>query len=124
MLSGCDRPKCANNNPIFTNQQPESKAYKDELVKQLALTDKNQLTYWLQKYDDTDGVESLYFHIQGDGLCAILHLSMNHWNKLEHVRSKKGVGRRGAEFTNLKFDIVQDTHSTQFIYLSYDRLID
>ena len=46
------------------------------------------------------------------------------WNKLEDVRERKGVGRRGAEFTNLKFQINQDSFSTEFIYVTYDRLID
>ena len=78
----------------------------------------------LQKYDNQNGKETLYFNIQGDGLCAILHLSVNHWNKLEHIRERKGIGRRGAEFTNLKFQIYQDSSSTDFVYISYDRLID
>ena len=120
----CDRPKCHNENPIFETNEPNSKKYKDELVRQLSTVDQKELTYWLQKYEKQNGNEYLYFHIQGDGLCAILHLSMNHWSKLENVREKKGVGRRGAEFTNLKFDIVQDSLSTRFIYSSFDRLID
>lgn len=123
-LVSCDRPECVNENPIFENNQPNSKKYKDELVNQLDQIDPSELTYWLQKYDDQDGVESLYFHIQGDGLCAILHLTVNDWNKLENVRERKGVGRRGAEFTNLKFNIIQDSLSTDFVYVSYDRLID
>lgn len=120
----CDRPKCNNENPIFENYSPNSKKYKDELVRQLDKIDQKELTYWLQKYEKQNGNESLYFHIQGGGLCAILHLSMNHWDKMENIRMKKGVGRRGAEFTNLKFDIVQDSLSTKFIYSTFDRLID
>ena len=52
------------------------------------------------------------------------NLSVNNWNKLEHIRERKGIGRRGAEFTNLKFQIYQDSSSTDFVYISYDRLID
>jgi hypothetical protein len=120
----CDRPECANQNPIFENHEPDSKLYKDELVTQLERVDQSKLRYWLKNYNEQDGEESLFFYIQGDGLCAILHLNMNHWNKLEQVRTKKGVGRRGAEFTNLKFSIISDSLSTKFIYSSYDRLID
>ena len=57
-------------------------------------------------------------------MCAILHLTMNHWNTLENVRETKAVGRRGTEFTNLKFKIKQDSISTEFVFVSYDRLID
>ena len=120
----CDRPRCNNKNLIFETFEPNSKKYKDELVAQLNSVDSSQLTYWLQKYDNQNGKETLYFNIQGDGLCAILHLSVNHWNKLEHIRERKGIGRRGAEFTNLKFQIYQDSSSTDFVYISYDRLID
>ena len=120
----CDRPDCGNKDPTFENNSPDSKVYKDELVKQLNNIDQSKLTYWLQKYDEQNGKESLYFHIQGNGLCAILHLTINDWNKLENVRERKGVGRRGAEFTNLKFEIIKDSVSTEFIYKTFDRIID
>ncbi len=123
-LISCDRPKCDNNNLFFENYLPDSKIYKDELVKQLNKIDNEKLTYWLQKYEEQNGEESLYFHIQGDGLCAILHLNMDDWGKLENIRKRKGVGRRGAEFTNLKFEIIKDSVSTKFIYKTFDRLID
>jgi hypothetical protein len=120
----CDRPQCTNNNPVFEKNKPSSKIYKDELVKQLKIIDQTKLTFWLQKYEDIGGKESLYFNIQGDGLCAILHLTIKDWNKLENIRKRKGIGRRGAEFTNLKFKINQDSLSTDFEYISYDKLID
>ena len=120
----CDRPACENSNLIFENNSPNSKVYKDELVKQLNTIDKTKLTYWLQKNDAQNGKESLYFHIQDDGLCAILQLTINDWNKLENVRESKGIGRRGAEFTNLKFEIIKDSVSTEFLYKTFDRIID
>lgn len=123
-LISCDRPDCKNENIIFETNKPNSKKYKDELVNQLKKVDQSKLTYWLQKYDEKNGKETLYFNIQGDSFCAILHLTINNWNKLEDVRERKGVGRRGAEFTNLKFQINQDSFSTEFIYVTYDRLID
>lgn len=123
-LVSCDRPRCDNANPIFEGNEPSSKKYKAELAKQLNAIDQTKLTYWLQKYEEQEGKEYLYFNIQGDDLCAILHLSMTHWDKLEKVREKKGAGRRGAKFTNLKFKVIQDSLSTQFIYTSYDSIID
>ena len=123
-IISCDRPECKNENPIFETNEPNSKTYKDELVDQLTKIEQSKLRYWLQKYEDQNGKESLYFNVQGDSLCAILHFTVNDWTKLENVRERKGVGRRGAEFTNLKFKIVQDSLSTDFVYISYDRLID
>lgn len=123
-MISCDRPVCENENPLFKNNEPNSNVYKNELAKQLNRIDNTKLRYWLQKYEDINGEESLYFNIQGENLCAVLHLSMNHWQKLETVREKKGIGRRGAEFINLKFEISRDTLSTKFIYQTYNRLID
>lgn len=123
-MISCDRPVCENENPLFKNNEPNSNVYKNELAKQLNRIDNTKLRYWLQKYEDINGEESLYFNIQAENLCAVLHLSMNHWQKLETVREKKGIGRRGAEFTNLKFEIFRDTLSTKFIYQTYERLID
>ena len=124
LILSCDRPVCESDNDIFNTYDPNTKIYKDELVKQLKLVDNDQLRYWLKSYDDNDGIESIYFYIQGDNLCAILHLTMIHWDKLERVREKKGGGRRGAEFTKLTFDIYQDSLKTEFIYKNYDSLID
>lgn len=123
-VMSCDRPQCTNKNPIFEKNQPDSKIYKDELVKQLKTIDQTKLTYWLQKYEKNDGKEYLYFFIQGNDLCAIIVLTVNQWNRLENLREKKGVGYRGAEFTNLKFDILQDSSKTEFIYKGFSRLID
>ena len=73
---------------------------------------------------ESAGKELLYFRIQGDGLCAKIVLNVEQWNKLEELRQKKGVTFRGAEFTNLKFDIVQDSLKTEFNYKDFDRIID
>ncbi len=123
-FASCDRPKCNNNNPIFENYQPNSKVYKDELIKQLNVIDHKELSYWFHKYENINNTESLYFNIQGEELCAILHISVNNWKNLENIRQNEGKGYRGAEFINLKFSIAQDISSTKFIYSSFDRIID
>ncbi len=51
--------------------------------------DQSKLTYCLQKYEENNEKEFLYFNIQGDELCAILILTMNNWEKLENIKEKK-----------------------------------
>ena len=123
-VMSCDRPDCMNNNQTFDINQPSSKIYKEELVKELKIVDRSKLTYWLQKYEQVNDQEYLHFYIQGDNLCAKIVLRMNHWDRLKNLRKKKGVTYRGAEFTNLQFDIQQDSLRTEFIYSSFDRIID
>jgi len=57
----CHRPDCMNTNPIFENNTPDSKVYKDELAKQFDSIDQTKLTYWLQDFEEKDGIESLIF---------------------------------------------------------------
>jgi hypothetical protein len=124
MFISCDRPDCKNTNPLFDNYSPDSREYKTELIKQLKNKDKLKLSYWFNEYVVSNGQELLLFNIQGDGLCAIIVLTVEQWDKLKELRQKKGVSFRGAEFKNLKFDIQQDFTNVNFILRDFDRIID
>lgn len=120
----CDRPVCKNANPIFDQYPPESEVYKAELARQLEIADKSTLRYWFSAYVESKGQTFLHFNIQGDGLCAIIVLNVDRWNKLGKLRQNKGVSFRGAEFTNLTFDIRQDSTGISFIFRDYGKIID
>lgn len=124
LFIACARPGCKNTNPLFDQFSPDSQEYKAELAKQLAIADKAELTYWFNQYVQSNGQEQLYFNVQGDGLCALLVLTVEEWGKLEEVRQKKGMSFRGAEFKNLQFDIKQDSAKTEFVYRDFDKMID
>jgi hypothetical protein len=120
LLSSCNKPECFTKNIIFKNNVPNSKIYKGELVKKLKTVEQEDLRFWLKSYDE----ETLYFNIQGNNLCAILPLTIKDWKKLESVQKSNVKGYVGAEFTNLNFDIIQDSIATKFIYKNYDYIID
>ena len=120
----CDRPVCKNTNPIFDDYQPVSKEYKMELIKQLSVVDKSELRYWLKEYTEYENEVQLHFYIQSKELCAVLVLNVEQWNKLEQLRETKGKGHFNAEFTNLQFDIVQDSLNPKFIYRDFSKIID
>jgi hypothetical protein len=125
LLASCNRPACKNDNPIFDKFSPSSQEYKTELANQLKAIDPKELSYWLKEYEEVNGQEYLKFYIQSDNLCAIIVLTMQHWDdKLEHVRAAKGKSYQGEEFTNLKFDVLQDSLKTEFIYKSFVNIID
>lgn len=123
-LIACDRPECLNENPIFDQHDAHSKIYMDELAKELETIDSQKLTYWLKSYEEKEGKEYLHFHIQGEELCAVLVLEMQHWVKLLDVREKKGKHYIGSQFTKLEFEIRQQPTKTEFIYQSHGRIID
>lgn len=120
----CNRPICKNSNPLFDNYSPESREYKNELVKQLAIADHSKLNFWFNQYIESNEQEQLFFDVQGDGLCAVIVLNVEEWNKLEELRQNKGAGFRGAEFKNLQLDIRQDSLETKFILKDFDKIID
>jgi len=120
----CDRPHCVNNNPIFDEYSPDSKEYKQELIKQLSIVDQSKLTYWLKDYIENENEVQLHFYIQSKELCAVLVLNVEQWGKLEQLRKTKGKGRFNAKFINLQFDIVQDTLNPRFIYKNHFRISD
>lgn len=123
-ITSCDRPVCKNTNTVFDRFSPETKEYKDELVKQLKQVDNSKLSYWLDKYQETDTQELLYISIQGDGLCAKGVVTVKQWNKIEGIKRTKGKGYIGAKLKNLKLDIYQDSANTELIYKDVDRIID
>ena len=125
LMVSCDRPECKNANPVFNQHAPETKVYKDELAKQLKIVDNSKLSYWMGIYQKTDGKEYIHANIQGDGLCAVLVLSIREsQNGIEGILRTKGMGYRGAELKHLRFDVLQDKSNTEFIFKSIESIID
>lgn len=115
--TGCDRPVCKNTNPVFDKYSPDTKAYKDELVKQLATVDRSKLSYWMDTYRRDGKSQQILAHIQGAGLCAKILLTIEGSEKgIEDLLAKKGKSYSGAGLRDLEFDIKQDDTSTVFIF--------
>ena len=125
LAGGCDRPVCKNTNPIFDKYAPDAREYKDELAKQLATIDRSKLTYWMDTYQENNDAKLINVHIQGDGLCAKIVLTINDSDKgIEGIVKNKGMGYRGAELEDLKFDIKQDGTSTAFVFQEISGIVD
>lgn len=121
----CDKPKCENTNTIFQRYSPDAKEYQDELVKQLSKIDKSKITYWIDTYKEDYNSKYLFVHIQGEGLCAKIVLTINDSSKgIEGILKNKGKGYIGAELENLKFDIQQDNTSTKFVFQEISGIAD
>ncbi len=124
-MTGCDRPECKNTNAIFDKFSPDTKEYKDELVKQLATVDKSKLTFWIDGYKEENNSKYILANIQTEGLCAKIFLSVKDSKKgIEGVIDKKGVSYIGAELEDLKFDIKQDSTTTEFVFQEISGIVD
>ena len=124
-MTGCDRPGCKNTNPIFDKYSPQTKEYKDELVKQLARFDRSKLSYWMDSIQVDNNARFIHAHVQGDGLCAKIVLTIDSSEKgIEGIMRTSGMGYRGAELEDLRFDTRQDSASTAFIFREVGGIID
>ena len=124
-IVSCDRPECKNTNVIFNKFTPETKEYKDELIKQIEKVDKTKVTYWMKSYHENDNSQSINVNIQSDSLCAEIVLKIaSSKNGIEGILKNKGKGYIGAELKNLKFEIEKDSASTEFIFEEISGIID
>lgn len=125
IVFSCNRPECRNTNQVFSRNSPQSKTYKDELLKQLALPVNANASYWLKNYEERDGSVYLLFNVQADSLCAEADILVKHWDdKLADIKRTKGKGYAGAEFTGLKFGIETTEGSTEIVYAGLDDILD
>lgn len=79
----------------------------------------------MDNYQEDNDSQYIYAHIQGDGLCAKIVLVVNDLNKgVEGILKTKGVGYCGAELEDLKFNIKQDSTSTEFVFQEISGIAD
>ena len=124
-IVACERPVCKNSNTIFDKYSPDSKEYKDELIKQLANIDKSKLTYWMDMYQEDKSSQNIHAYIQGEGICAKIVLSIDGSVKgVEEILKNKGAGYVGAGLDGLKFDIKQDSIATKFVFQEIRGIVD
>src|SRR5688572_23314777 len=89
-MVSCGDPECKNINPVFDQYSPESKEYKNELVRQLKRIDQSTLSYVLDQYQEHDSVQYLHVLFHGESLCAKGIVVVKKWDdKLEGIRKAK-----------------------------------
>jgi hypothetical protein len=128
LLNACSRPECHNTNPVFDQNSPYSKVYKDELIAQLKTVSKEDVRYWIDTYEGRNGEVFLHLFVQGGDLCAkaVLTIPPERDEKLHQKKGnwKHGYGSRGAEVIGLKYDMVQTSETTELIFQGWDGMID
>jgi hypothetical protein len=124
-LISCNSSECGNTNPIFKNNSPESKIYKDELARVLRNEDLSKVLYFVNGYSEKQDHRYMFVRVKSKDICAILVLDLNKYGEeLEQFVKVKGMSYGDAEIRNLKFKIVQNQNSTNFIYENLNGFID
>jgi hypothetical protein len=124
-IVSCDKLVSKNRNTIFDKYTPETKEYKDEVIKQIEKVGKTKLTYWMESFKENDNSQSINVNIKGGSLCAVIVLKITSSKKgIEGIIKNKGKGYIGAELKNLKFKIEKDSKSTEFVFEEISEIND
>jgi hypothetical protein len=127
LLCACNRPECQNTNPVFEQNKIDSKAYLEELVKEIGKRDPKDLRYWMDVWEVRDHQKYMIVHVQGDGLCAKAFLTIppDEAKDTDLAKDRQFAGGwRGAEIVDLEFDVVQEGAGPVLLFRGYDHMID
>lgn len=124
-IVSCDKLVSKNRNTIFDKYTPETKEYKDEVIKQIEKVGKTKLTYWMESFKENDNSQSINVNIKGGSLCAVIVFKITSSKKgIEGIIKNKGKGYIGAELKNLKFKIEKDSKSIEFVFEEISEIND
>lgn len=124
IVTGCDRPKCETNNPVFKAHAPGEEIYKTELAK-LLKANTADLRYYLAGFGRNRTFSHMRVSIQGGDICAMAKVTIEkHDDKIADMVKKDGNGYIGAELKGLKIAIVEQPGETQFMYNGLDAIVD
>lgn len=125
LMASCEKSACENTNSTFNNFSPAAEEYKAELVRQCANVDKAHIKYWMDSYQDSNGSKNILADITGPGFCAKIFFAVKNSEKgIEELLRKKGIGYRGSELQNLKFDIKKIGSSYEFVFVEVSGIAD
>lgn len=117
----CDRPNCKTDNIIFKDFNPEDIEYKNELLKQIENSNKDEIRFWLKKIDQNN----IEFYIQDDNnLCACLSGKIKEKSKLSKIVEDGGKGYIGSEFIGLGYHTIKEENDLIFIIENYSLISD
>lgn len=112
-LISCDKSKCIGLDDTFD---------KVELTNKIKST---PVRWWFADFIERDGNRFLIVDVQGDNLCAVIEMKITEENKtIEKLLKSHGMGYQGAELTNVKFTLSQDSDTEEFLFISADHIID
>jgi len=124
LAASCHTPECDNQNPVFNDNKPTSKIYKDELVRVMK-KDSVGIRFFVGRLYELQNQRQFYVKVKSDSICATMVLNVKRYGpELQQFVKVKGMSYGNAEISNLKFDIVQGKDSTDFVYKSLDGFID
>ena len=122
LLASCDKPRCKNQNSIYTNNAINSKIYNDELTRELSTED--GVTYWLKEVVTANGKDYLQVYIYNENMCTVGQFLVKDWSSIEGIHETKGVGYRNAQLQGFAYSITYTKTETILNFERLTRIID
>lgn len=124
-LLACNKPHCKNNNPILQQNTTGSRAYTDELLKQIERLSPAKTSFWLDSFQEINHVKMLHLSVQGEGLCAKMQVIIQQAiTGIEGIIQTKGKSYSGAELKGLEYTVEKSENSNTFIFNKITAIID
>ena len=120
----CGRPECKNTNSVFDKFTPDTKEYKTELLKQIEAADAGQLRYWFIRNFEKNEKDYIEINIQSGNICAKAEVRVDEWGNMTAIKKKKGVSYSGAELKGFEMMMVQDSSTTNLVFVDVDKISD
>jgi hypothetical protein len=122
LIASCDKPRCENNNNIYTQNAINSKIYNDELTRELSREE--DITYWLKEVVTENGKDYLQVYIYNENICTIGQFLVKDWSSIEGIHETKGVGYRNAKLQGFTHSITYTKTETILNFERLTRIID
>ena len=116
--------RCSYSDPVFSKYAPNTKRYKEELIRRLQKNGPDKSVFYTNMYSEKDGKQFMSVFIKGDSLCARGMLDITNAAGLEHFRKVKGINCYGYALDGLKYKIDTLKDDYNFIFESVDAIED
>ncbi len=123
IFSACDRLPCENKNMLFNQASPDSKEYKDELIKEIESIGTKNITFWYEGSVVRGGNDFIKVRVKGKELCAIGDFEVRDWGKLNGAKNNDSY--IGAELRGFNFFVERsESGATFLIFDDLEKIID
>ncbi len=121
-LTSCgNKPECTNRNPVMDMNGHTTPQYKAELLHQIEMEGKENVTFWIEDYKEIDGKPFMEVEVQGDSLCGYMLIDIKNPNKVADFKNVKGISYRGAKINGLQYFV--DTSNGKFNFIWQEGVI-
>jgi len=122
IITGCgNKPECHNRNAILDMNGYTTPQYKTELLHQINIAGQDNVTYWIEDYQEIGGKPFMLVEVQADSICGRMLIDIKNPNKVADFKNVKGISYRGDKINGLQYFV--DTANGKFNFIWQEGVI-